>query len=324
MILVKKINSLPKWSKNDNNRWADFIELSCLNNQDNFITIDDILDHFTDERPEETDRGSIDHSPEYDKLRSKVNDYFIYINFRAETLGKYYPFIVSENSIKLKDRITKYNEFYFFLLFSSNLAFFDESTRFILAHAFEDMSCDILRLISSPLATTHVFGTSRDTGGGNYKGNLGKRISSLAKNINSTTTKSFDDDKLFNAPGGDGGLDLVSYIPVDNMPFIPISFAQCACSYNEWEIKQASIRYDIWNQRIENMSPYLQFTFVPFYYRHADGSFENFTNIITCLYDRLRIFRVIRRTIIKKFQKHRIYCIVKEILKEFYVSNIVK
>src|SRR5690606_14521223 len=96
--------------------------------------------------------------------------------------------------------------------------------------------------ISSPLAVTELFGTSRTKGEGDvYRGNLRERLRILASNLCSYTSKSFDSDSGYDVTGGDGGLDIVSYIPLDGMPYIPVSFAQCACSQEEWENKQLSI-----------------------------------------------------------------------------------
>ena len=100
----------------------------------------------------------------------------------------------------------------------------------------------------------------------------------------------------------------------DNNPFIPISFAQCACSYEEWSDKQHSVHIDKWRKRIEGLAPYIQFTFVPFYCRDAGGAFENKTNISSCLIDRYRILEIASRHpyIIEAFTKHPINDIVKQ------------
>lgn len=315
MALPDKVNQLPAWSSNDANKWADFIELSCLNNTDHFISLDDMLDHYSDERPEEMDRGSWEHSSKYDRIYSDIEGYFALIEFRAKTLEKYYPFEINgDKAISLKSKLSKHHIFYFFLLFASNLSFFDGTTRYALTHAFEDISCYILRSISSPLAITHVFGTSRSNIDSFYKGNLRERISSLANNLSALTSKTFDMDPKYDVPGGDGGLDLVSFTPIDNMPFNPVSFAQCACSYDHWEDKQYSIKPEKWLARINNISPYLQFMFVPFYCRRANGEFENVSIINTCMIDRHRIFKVARRAFFKKFARHSIFNMVQEII----------
>lgn len=311
MPLPDKLNSLPTWSSKASNRWADFIELSCLNNIDQEFSIHDMLDHYADERPEDLERGDIGHSAKYDKLMVDIENYFELIKFRSESLGDFYPFKLEDNNfIALKSNLNDSHLFYLFLLLASNLAFFDKSTGYALTHAFEDLCCDILKAISSPLATTEVFGTSRlRESKVTYSGNLKQRLRTLADNLCAITSKSLDSDSDYEVPGGDGGLDIVSYVPIDGMPFIPISLAQCACSYEEWQDKQSSISEAIWRARFTNLSPYLQFTFVPFYYRKASGEFENLTRVITCLMDRHRIFKLLQthEETLENFKKHAIY-----------------
>ncbi|MDQ0902753.1 hypothetical protein [Paenibacillus sp. V4I7] len=315
MALSDKIKQLPKWSRNEANKWADFIELSCMKSDDKFMSIDDMLDHYADENPEEMDRGSWEHSSKYDKIYSDIEGYFSLIEFRARTLGKYYPFeITSDKSIALKSNQLRHHTFYFFLLCASNLSFFDKSTGYYLTHAFEDISCYILRAISSPYANTHVFGTSRSDTNNYYEGNLRQRISTLANNLSAITSKPFDMDSKYDVPAGDGGLDLVSFTSFDNMPFIPFSFGQCACSNEEWEEKQSSIKPDTWLARLNNIAPYLQYTFVPFYCRRANGEFENVSVINTCVIDRHRIFKIARRAFFKKFAKHSIFNKIEELV----------
>ncbi|MGC5776649.1 hypothetical protein [Paenibacillus pabuli] len=313
MALPQRLDKLPNWSRNQANRWADYIELSCIKN-DKIISIHDIMDHYTDEEPEEVDRGTSGHSSKFDKIYSDFEVCFELIRFRTQTLGKNYPFILVDNStIQLKQNLSKYNLFYIFLLLSSNLSFFDKSIGYKLTHAFEDISSHILEQLSSPYSITHVFGTSRSDFS-NYSGNLRTRITTLAKDLSGVTTKIFDSDKMYDVPAGDGGLDLVSYFPIDNMPFIPISFGQCACSYDEWQDKQNSIKSDKWFTRIHNLAPYLQFSFLPFYVRRANGEFENTTVINTCVIDRHRIFKVAKNSVFKKFVRHPIYSIVEELV----------
>lgn len=44
MIKTDKQLKVPKWSKNEINRWADYIELRCLYMDDHLVSKDDVLD----------------------------------------------------------------------------------------------------------------------------------------------------------------------------------------------------------------------------------------------------------------------------------------
>lgn len=316
-----KINTLPDWSKIEYNKWADYIELSCLKNADNLFLLDDLLDHYSDERADELERGTGDHSTVFDRFIVQATNYFELIKFRSDTAKEHYPFLydADNRTLTVKESLTDSHLFYILLLFSSNLTFFDRSTRYYLTHAFEDLSCSVLEVISPAYAVTQVFGTSRnDLDETMYRGNQRERLSALANDLCALTTKVFDSDEGFNVPGGDGGLDLVSYMPIDGHPFIPVAFGQCACSIDKWVEKQNSISYDNWRSRFCNLAPYLQYTFVPFYFCKAGGGFEYPTGILTCLFDRLRIINLsqVNEKVIEDFKNHDIYNRVSGFLDE--------
>lgn len=320
MALPEKIEEFPSYSKKANNMWADYIELYCLYNQDHFVSADDIMERFLIEGSENTDRGSKEHSNKFDEFESKVRGWFSLLNFRAKSLN-YYPFESINNSLSIKTNLSDKQLYYLFFLFSSNLEFFDKSTMQSLTHAFEDLCYSILKTISPEIATTAVFGTSRNSSNDavqHYKGNLKQRIITLANDISAITSKSFDSSSSFDSPGGDGGVDLVSYISIDNAPFMPVTFAQCACSKTKWIEKQDSLSPELWIPRLNNLAPYLRYMFVPFYYRRPNGQFEEEINIHTCLIDRHRIFLIaeINPKTLEQFMQHPIHEKIEDMLNE--------
>ena len=74
MALPQKINNLPAWSLSKINRWADYIELCCINNADHIFSIDDLVDHYLEENGEHIERGENEHSEKYDAL---INDFVL-------------------------------------------------------------------------------------------------------------------------------------------------------------------------------------------------------------------------------------------------------
>lgn len=318
MALPQKINNLPAWSLSKINRWADYIELCCINNADHIFSIDDLVDHYLEENGEHIERGENEHSEKYDALINDFEKCFEQINFRSQSLKENYPFDIDPdgNSLSLKAELTEYHLFYFFLLFASHPGIFKDRC-YELTHAFEDLSCAILREISPKSAVVHIFGTSRhDDDKTEYKGNLRSRLKKLASNIFAVTAKTFDDDPQFDVPAGDGGIDLVSFLALDEAPFIPLAFGQCACSYDDWVDKQTSISYDRWRSRFSYLAPFLQYMFVPFYCRRADGTFEHPADISTCLIDRHRILKIFMNseTSVDDFTQHSIHATVLDLV----------
>lgn len=322
----KREIALPDWtSATLPNRWADFIEILCIYNTDHFITGDDILDMYTDEHPEEMEKGESSHSQKYDNLHRDISVYFQLIQKRAEVIGDNYPFNISEGkSISLKDYINCDHLFYIFLLCSSNCFLFPSST-FKLTHAFEEICLPILELMMPSSAETFIFGTSRNIpkDKGKYFGIIRNRLKILGKDLCTLTTAKVERDTKYNVPSGDSGIDLVSYYPIDGQPFIPLVLAQCACSYEKWIDKQYSISWDIWKDRFNELAPHGQMMFVPFFCRLANDEFEQLTDIRTVIIDRRRIFALVSKSekIIEYFKRHSIFAFI---ISEMQLEDLTK
>jgi len=157
-----------------------------------------------------------------------------------------------------------------------------------ITHAFEKYCCPFMRLLVPVDARTELFGTTRDTN--LFHGNLRSRIEQLAEFLGAQTTKTMDADKRYDRiKAGDAGLDIVSFLKLDEASHIPVALAQCTCSYDEWINKQESINSDTWRARIDPIAPFWRYMYVPFYCHNASGKFEQSTDIHTCLIDRQRI-----------------------------------
>ena len=81
-------------------------------------------------------------------------------------------------------------------------------------------------------------------------------------------------------------------------PFIPVFFAQCACSVDQWKDKQGSIKYSAWNQRFINLASYCEFIFVPFSLRGPDGKWAptEEDQMIVIPIDRYRFLHILSRS----------------------------
>ena len=127
-----------------------------------------------------------------------------------------------------------------------------------------------------------------------FSGNLRSRIEKLAGILGAQTTKTMDSDEKYDRiKAGDAGLDIVSFLKLDEASHIPVALAQCTCSYDEWINKQGSINSDTWRARIDPIAPFWRYMYVPFFCHNASGKFEQPTEIHTCLIDRQRIINLL-------------------------------
>lgn len=130
MIVKEKILKAPIWSKNETNRWADYIELLCLYNSDHLISKDDVLDIIIDGDVEELQRGEADHSAQYDKWAAHIDNYYEIIGYRFSMNKDYYPFEIEDGQcIILKENLSEKHIHYIFLLLCSSICFIDLSSR---------------------------------------------------------------------------------------------------------------------------------------------------------------------------------------------------
>lgn len=167
----------------------------------------------------------------------------------------------------------------------------DKSSLQKITHIFEKYCQPIMKFLMPVDAQTELFGTTKDTSF--FNGTLRSRISQLAKSLGAQTTKSMDrDEKYDRIHAGDAGLDLVSFLKLDNTSHIPLALGQCACSYDKWQEKQSSINRDTWSARIDPLAPFWRYMYVPFFCHDASGRLENSAEIYTCLIDRQRILTI--------------------------------
>ncbi len=292
-IPVDQLEIKPKWSKRQYNRWTDYIEIRCF--ADGFISKGEIVDSFKEgDIDNEYDRGGSSHVRESLELESLIDDYFLIIRYRSEEFKEYYPFEVEGDCLKLREDLSEKNNIYLFFLLCSCISLMDGSKSNKLTHDFEKVSVQILKALSPEKATVELFGTSRD---GDFfgRGNQRTRIQNLVKYLGANVTSTFNRDSRYDyAMGGDNGLDIVSFFPIDKASYIPFAFAQCTCSYDKWEIKQNSINYDKWNKVFEPFVEYPKFMLVPFSCHDSKNNFYSETGISTFLIDRDRIIRILR------------------------------
>jgi hypothetical protein len=275
-------------------RWADYIELLCLSIDDNEISardVEDIIKQGKDLAPDEEDAEE-GVTPKQDKWEQRVRDYFRVLNYRCEgAMSEFYPFqLVQDNLLNLKPNLTDKHYFYLYLLFSSNLAYFKQYEP-LFTTTFEEISKEVVKKILPDNSEVHIFGTSR--AGNRYTGDLYARICQLGRDIRAEVI--CKPDNFAGAHGGDGGLDIVGWIPIpDGAPGIPVCFSQCACTAEKWVDKQSSISHEIWRTRYRSFSPYLPAIIVPFSFRRANGLWENDDKIHQALLiDRDRIIMLL-------------------------------
>lgn len=280
--------------------WADYVEILCLVAEDRLFSRDDLLDVIRDMRDMNVD-ADIDGEDEpqssraeaNDRERRRIDDYFAHLAVRSRAFGDAYPFAISDrfDYLTAPEPLSPLQELYVFLLLCSNLRYLQGHVQ-TLTKCFELLSRDVLAAILPVGAVAHLFGAKHE---GRFSGSFWDKLNSLASELREMVLVARDKVRGNN---GDGGLDLVGWIPMgDDAQGFPVVFGQCACSKEDWPQKQHELDFDTWRKRLTlEVRPY-NMLFVPFYLRTTSAGWERAFEVgNTVLVDRLRIVHFLRNT----------------------------
>jgi len=257
---IEKFNNInkPDYTKSDINLYADFVELISLFAKQDGVTLGDIQKRFFGEKDydninedyivEKYVDGVIFDEEYYENANENciagkkdvdevfLKEIFMRIEERITLYKGDYPFeYIRQEILTLKKDLTDKNKLYISLLISSILNIF-ESFENDLTTDFEKISYEVLKNFLPERAIVREFGKNTQ-----YKGTVVKKIMELATNLN----LSVNEYELKQIPKGnnqDGGLDIVGWLPFDDLCGNTIIFlCQCACG-KKYEDKQHDVR----------------------------------------------------------------------------------
>lgn len=284
MKLIQDIDKVPNESSHKKHYFCDYVEILALINNQDIISKSDVFDRFREAKDIDIDKDidSQENSKNIpDTWDDKIDEWFDHIASRNEVFNNFYPFIVESNNIQLKDPLTKHHELYIFLLLSASQKYIKSNT---LPKDFEKMSLIVLQNYLPESAKSYIFGTSSDR----YNGTLEKKIKKLAEDLKySLGSASFQKNNT-----GDGGLDLVAWLPFSkdiNQNNMQIFLAQCATG-KDWKKKQHETK-KIPEKYINFKTKVNHVFFMPYDCRNVERDFSEESDISneTLFFDRVRI-----------------------------------
>ncbi len=289
---------------NDVYMWADYIELLCLVNPDRVYSKADIIDRFSESLDLDEELVRIDKEGEVtplrpternDKRANQAYDWYAHLLYREATFGDSYPFYLSSNGDTLHryPELTAKHKVYIFFLLAANLRYLQEHHP--ITSSFEIVSLEALKNYLPNQALVYPFGKGSSSGA-RYTGRLFDKIKRLAEDLGERLN--CDESNFKPTNSGDGGLDIVAWLPFDGDPstgFV-IVFAQCACTA-DWDVKQLSSSRVRWSRYIVFSVPPTNICFIPICFRSSTGSWDNPTDILeTILIDRVRLIRLLKHS----------------------------
>jgi hypothetical protein len=274
--------------------YADYIELNALFLKEE-VTIADISDKLQDVKDsniletEELDAIEKDMD-EIASLEAERNDvitervYSIFEICRDRNslyANDEYPFIITENQIKLKENLSDKQKAYILLLLCSNLNYFN-TIKHELTIDFELLSYHALISFLPSKAIVKSFGKNS-----RYTGNAINKIKTLAGEIG----VGINEGKICRmSPQNvqERGCDIVAWIPfTDKIPNMLIVLSQCTCEKN-WDTKQSDTKFFKGYFYFEK-SP-LHIMFIPYAISNTGDKFYQHDRVLDHLFfDRKRI-----------------------------------
>jgi hypothetical protein len=224
-----------------------------------------------------------------DALAKRAGDILDYLRDRSERYGAMYPFEVDdEQRLVVLRELTQSRRLYLLLLSCAMFRYVkDRADITSFAARFEFLSVEVLQRMLPDKAEVHLFGRN-PMGSERYPGKLYDKVSLLAQDLGEqllATPKHFE-----KGDSGDGGIDLVAWIPLgDPLPGRITIFAQAACT-PKWVTKQHSSSSSAWSPKMTLTADPTNMIFIPYDYRRPGGEWYNPLHIHkSAVVDRQRI-----------------------------------
>ena len=290
-------------SGSDSFLWTDFAELRALVHPDREFSQTD-LEAVANRRrdlQDENEFGDFDQDAYRRKKRGfnveqRWQEIANFVRRRQDDFGDSYPFYLSEDkdTIEVKQETFECQQVaYLGLLVASSLRLIKDNRRDEITRTFERFSYTIF---SHLMPTGSVVKPTWAQGGADvsYQGSLYQKMLKIASDIRCEKPNIEQAD--YNSRNrGDGGIDILAWHPMaDTRAGIPIAFAQCGCSPEDWRFKQSDCSWDRHHWKLPVIHPWANYYFMPLDLRRPeDGDWAYKNEIRTAIIvDRLRLLRL--------------------------------
>lgn len=294
--MLENLDSLPD---NEPYLWADFLEIWATVSIDNCFSRGEL--------------ASICRAQAKPKSRGYADEKWqwaiTFIDTRIALFGNNYPFYLSDDrdTIHLKHSDYKlfndHQRLYIALLFCSNVKYIAYKKRHILTGSFEKISLPVFKgLMPAGATITPCWASAGNSGV--YTGLLFDKLTQIAQDIR--CTPNFTVHHFKEGDRGDGGIDMLAwYDMADNRKSIPIAFAQCGCSKDEWVAKQLEASPSKMLHMLPVIHPWANYYFLPHDLRWHNIDWAHQSDIGAAIFvDRLRIINLSIRDAQSKFKRY--------------------
>lgn len=288
MIEFYNLEKTPNCARDKTHYYCDYVELLALINGIDGVSNSDVYDRFLED-DKISDIGSLRGSEQNESWVSEIDRWFGEIEARSVAYGDSYPFFLDDRRVVRKSNISDFQKIYVGLLLCSSMRNISNSS--ILSSAFEYASFCAMKNYLPPLSEVHLFGVSSGVIS-RYSGSLESKIKKLSED---TGYRVSSRKNLFRRiDNGDGGADIVAWIPFGNdiNRDKKLFFVGQSASTMRWPEKQLSGARLKTYLDIENTV--MNVLYVPYDMRDYDRDFKESGQITTdILFDRHRMINLL-------------------------------
>jgi hypothetical protein len=303
--MLENLDSAP--DKADPFLWADFAELRALIHADKIFSRGDLAAianrsrdtgrpaQIPEDGPRQEDAAEIKGKPRFD-YEAKWKDLIAFIATRSARLGDSYPFTVDDSgdTLQLANRGDWSHRTYLTLLLAASLRHISKARHHELTRGFEETCFAVFSKLMPPgseIRATWAGGGAEAP----YVGTLYEKMMLIAADLRCSAN--FDEDDFKSTDTGDGGIDLLAWHPMgDTAKGMPISFAQCGCSREDWKFKQLEASPAKHFSHLPVMHPWATYYFMPLDLRKGHGGWAYASDIgQAIIVDRSRLLKLMRQ-----------------------------
>lgn len=243
---------------------------------------------------EELSEGE-DGSSKHNRLEKDIDDAWFMLSHRSTVFDHSYPFIVNEESLQLRNRLSSSQYIYIFILFCSRLkSFTTKGIHQRWARYFTILCKYATHGLAPKNSVIKIFDANSKDRKSYYTTNL---ITALETLGNDMGIRVFKEQLETESTSGDLGIDIVAIyqfeksIKTGNF----VIFGQCGAQGENWHTKNFECHPDRYRQIFPTFSSIIPIIFTPADFRTADGEWYTQNKAIGgTVLDRRRIMKLLK------------------------------
>ncbi|WP_064020140.1 hypothetical protein [Methylomonas sp. DH-1] len=279
--MLKNLDTPPKGA--DPFIWTDFIELRAILHPDKCFSRGELSS---------IEKCNRDMGGGFN-LENRWRDIINFSGNRKKEFEHFYPFNISADldTIEFDYAGSPAHIAYVGFLIASCMRNITNTRKSEVARIFEETCFEIFSSLMP--SGSEVRATWANAGkAAVYTGTLYEKMKALAKDLRCVPT--FEERDFNRRDTGDGGIDLIAWHPMaDDRQGMPIAFAQCGCSKDDWEFKHLEASPAKHRRHFPVMHLWATYYFLPLDLRFSDGDWAYKSDIgDAIIVDRLRLLRI--------------------------------